>query len=125
MSRKKSKLNLCRPRRRVLRLQRKNAQLTKGINKQAAQTRSIQKVWSPSSVPRESLPDRTVHNQSKKKISAPRLIDRQKLRSPVTVPKRRLPYVYKHSPLATLIKFSNSAFLVSFYKNSVITPAEK
>ena len=98
MSRKKSKLNLCRPRRRVLRLQRKNAQLPKGINKQAAQTRSIQKVWSPSNVPRESLPDRTVHNQSKKKISAPRLIDRQKLRSPVTVPKRRLPYVYKYSP---------------------------
>ena len=69
------------------------------LPKPANQTRSIQKVWSPSSVPRESLPDRTVHNQSKKKISAPRLIDRQKLRSPVTVPKRRLPYVYKHSPL--------------------------
>ena len=27
--------------------------------------------------------------------------------------------------LATLIKFSNSAFLVSFYKNRVFTPAEK
>ena len=27
--------------------------------------------------------------------------------------------------LATLIKFSNLAFLVSFYKNSVFTPAEK
>ena len=32
---------------------------------------------------------------------------------------------YKEHIVATLIKFSNSAFLVRFYKNSVFTPAAK